>query len=113
MRIGPFVVNRWKIKRSLVRAAASLPPRSSERVNRRVVALCHHSVHPNRWIASASPELFDEQLAWLAEACTCVPFKDVPRYAQTNASEKPVVSITFDDGYDDNHEYALPLLAKH
>src|SRR5688572_29625806 len=98
MKIGPFSVNRWKIKRSLVRAAASLPPRSGDGVNKRVVVLCHHSVHPDRWIASASPPLFDEQLEWLASECRCVPFKDIPRFAHGETSDKPVVAITFDDG---------------
>ena len=112
MKIGPLNVNRWKLKRGLLRGAASIPRRPTGSVRRRVVVLCYHSIHPQRWIASAVPELFEEHLTWLAANCECVHFRDIPRAAREGTHGRPVVAITFDDGYDDNHEFALPLLQR-
>jgi peptidoglycan/xylan/chitin deacetylase (PgdA/CDA1 family) len=78
----------------------------------RVVVLCYHSIHPTLWIACASPELFEQHLQWLSSECECVPFSDIHRRAVSRSPGKPVVAVTFDDGYADNHEIALPLLEK-
>ena len=79
---------------------------------RRVVVLCYHSVHPSLPFSSAAPQLFSEHLAWLRENCRCVPFSQVMAAKDGPATGQPVVSVTFDDGYADNHELALPLLVK-
>lgn len=81
------------------------------RPSRRVVGLCYHSVHPNKSLASATPQLFEEHLRWLSEHCECVSFSNIlaKRLPESN---RPIVSVTFDDGYADNHEHALPLLKK-
>jgi peptidoglycan/xylan/chitin deacetylase (PgdA/CDA1 family) len=110
VKIGPWSVNRWKIKRALLRTASSVPRDPNGRVGRRIAVLCYHSIHPTRWIASANPELFEAHLTWLAENCTCVHFRDIPRFVREGSPGRPVVAITFDDGYDDNHDFALPLL---
>jgi peptidoglycan/xylan/chitin deacetylase (PgdA/CDA1 family) len=76
-----------------------------------VVVLCYHSVHPSKAFASATPALFDRHLAWLSEHCRLVPFSEVLKHAgAASAQDRPVVSITFDDGYADNYEHAFPLL---
>ncbi|HXF97243.1 MAG TPA: polysaccharide deacetylase family protein [Gaiellaceae bacterium] len=75
-----------------------------------MVVLCYHSIHPRLPFASASPELFRAQLAWLAEHCDVVRFADVARLARERDRGRAAVAITFDDGYRDNHSYALPLL---
>lgn len=80
---------------------------------RRVVVLCYHSVHPSLPFSSATPQLFSEHLAWLRENCRCVPFSQVLAAREGPRTNQPVVSVTFDDGYDDNHEFALPLLVKN
>jgi peptidoglycan/xylan/chitin deacetylase (PgdA/CDA1 family) len=78
-----------------------------------VVILCYHSVHPSKWFASASPDLFAQHLEWLKEHCDVVPFKAI-RPAQAGVgSDRPRVCITFDDGYADNFEYAFPALQKY
>jgi len=79
---------------------------------RRVVVLCYHSVHPSLPFGSATPEIFSEHLAWLGENCRCVPFSQVLSARDGPESDRPVVSITFDDGYADNYEFALPLLVR-
>lgn len=76
----------------------------------RVVVLCYHSVHPTIPFRSATPAQFSDHLAWLAEHCRCVPFGDVLAARERRRDRRPIVSITFDDGYADNHEFVLPLL---
>ncbi len=79
----------------------------------RVVVFCYHSIHPSIPFRSATPELFSDHLTWLREHCECVPFSQLLTARQRIGDGLPIVSITFDDGYADNHEYALPLLAQH
>ena len=78
----------------------------------RAVVLCYHSIHPSLPFRSATPELFDEHLHWLSQHCEVVPFRGLSA-ARANARSRPAVSVTFDDGYADNHEYALPTLVRH
>src|SRR5437763_3891326 len=77
----------------------------------RAVVLTYHSVHPTRPFASATPNDFARHLEWLKEHCELVDFHSIPQLVYADHHDKPVVAITFDDGYDDNYTYALPLLA--
>ena len=79
----------------------------------RVVTLCYHSIHPSLPFASASPAEFERHLEWLGEWCDVIPFRSVHDAASGPTRGRPVVAITFDDGYADNHEFALPLLQKY
>jgi peptidoglycan/xylan/chitin deacetylase (PgdA/CDA1 family) len=78
--------------------------------SRRIVVLCYHSVHPSNGFASATPALFERHLAWLEEHCTLVPYASISDRIAGPRDDRPVVAVTFDDGYEDNHTYALPLL---
>ena len=78
----------------------------------RVVSLLYHSIHPSKPFASATPAVFDQHLGWLQEHCQVVGFSELMSHLP-DANGRPVVAITFDDGFADNHEYALPLLAEH
>ena len=97
------------VKGALKIASRALPSQTG----RRVVALCYHSVDPSIPFRSAEPELFSDHLEWLAGHCDCVPFSELLTAWDRQAGGRPVVSITFDDGYADNHEYALPLLVRN
>ena len=79
----------------------------------RVVVLCYHSIHPTKWFRSATPDLFSEQLAWLRDRCHIVPLDAVAAAFDPVTFQRPRVAITFDDGYLDNYEYALPLLSDY
>lgn len=80
----------------------------------RVVVLCYHSVHPTKSFSSASPELFQAHLRWLKGHCNVINFRNIPSLVRDLSSgSRPLVAITFDDGYADNYEYAFPLLVKY
>jgi peptidoglycan/xylan/chitin deacetylase (PgdA/CDA1 family) len=102
---------RTMVKRSLVRCAQRLP--ASANWNRRVVVLCYHSIHPSKGFASADPKLFDEHLAWLHEHAEVLSFERAVAAARLGTSGRPAVAITFDDGYADNLQFALPALDRH
>jgi peptidoglycan/xylan/chitin deacetylase (PgdA/CDA1 family) len=78
----------------------------------RAVVLCYHSIHPSNSFRSATPTLFDEHLAWITQNCNVVPFGGILPAAE-RPSRRPTVSITFDDGHEDNHRFALPSLKHH
>jgi peptidoglycan/xylan/chitin deacetylase (PgdA/CDA1 family) len=96
------------IKGALRLVGRAFPPDPGNRV----VVFCYHSVHPSTPFRSATPDLFADHLAWLREHCECIPFSELLTAQQRTLDGRPAVSITFDDGYADNHEYALPLLAE-
>lgn len=82
-------------------------------LDRRIVILCYHSVHPSKKFSSATPQLFEEHLKWIKEHCSVVSLFEVPFLTAKGEQRKPIVAITFDDGYADNYEYAFPLLQKY
>ena len=80
----------------------------------RVIILLYHRVNDRqRDNVTIGIENFDRQMAYLSSNCTLVSLKqivegDLPRHAK-----KPVIAVSFDDGYLDNFENAAPILIKH
>jgi peptidoglycan/xylan/chitin deacetylase (PgdA/CDA1 family) len=95
------------VKSAIAACSAACAPAGGR--PRRVV-LCYHSIHPANSFASATPESFAAHLAWLTAECDVVPFARIADARPAGA--KPAVAVTFDDGYADNHRYALPILAR-
>jgi peptidoglycan/xylan/chitin deacetylase (PgdA/CDA1 family) len=62
---------------------------------------------------SATPDLFSQHVAWLKQNCLVVEFSRVVLAAKGSLCDRPVVAITFDDGFADNYEYAFPVLQQH
>lgn len=77
-----------------------------------VMVLFYHRIaneSPNDWTMSESN--FARQLTWLQENFELVDLETAQaRLAEGN--NNPCVSITFDDGYADNCQFALPLLIR-
>lgn len=68
--------------------------------------LMYHSVNPNHpW--SISPQNFEEQIRFLTSNYQILPLKNFLNFNENS------LSITFDDGYEDNFYYALPILKKY
>ena len=101
-------------RRRLTRVAQSGASRvlpAPDLAGRRVV-LCYHSVDPQPTYLGLTPELFDAHLAWLEQHCQVVSLEEL--VAGPRQRGGPYVAITFDDGYADNAEVALPILqARH
>ncbi|MHA1661190.1 MAG: polysaccharide deacetylase family protein [Promethearchaeota archaeon] len=58
-----------------------------------------------------SPKTFEKQILWMKQIGEIVAVEEIVDFAVT--SSKPLFSITFDDGWSDNFEYAYPVLRKH
>lgn len=61
-----------------------------------------------------TPETFARHLDWLASDFRVLPAHEiVERLAQSRPLPDGACAITFDDGWRDNHDFALPELARH
>ncbi len=98
------------LKRGAVATGRLLP--RPDPASRRIV-FCYHSVHPRRRPLSTTPELFERHVEWLNEHCRVTSLLDLVDNAEVPATGSPLAAITFDDGYEDNHSIALPILARH
>jgi peptidoglycan/xylan/chitin deacetylase (PgdA/CDA1 family) len=49
-------------------------------------------------------------MMWLKNSCHVVPFSKITHHTLQEMLNRPVVSVTLDDGYMDNYEYAYPIL---
>lgn len=91
------IIGRWFVKASDVR----------------VTVLCYHSIHPTKEFATVTPVAFEEHLNWLRANTTIVSFDRAFEVLANESARGPHVVITFDDGYADNYEFAMPLLLKY
>jgi peptidoglycan/xylan/chitin deacetylase (PgdA/CDA1 family) len=60
-----------------------------------------------------SPERFEQQLEMLSRVADFVPLSELASRLRRGRRARPVVALTFDDGYADNLHEALPLLEKY
>lgn len=78
-----------------------------------VSVLFYHRIadtHPNGW--TLSTKAFERQLDWLSQRFDFVSLTEAQWRLQEKTSHRPSVAITFDDGYADNCEFAIPLLLR-
>ncbi|RMG48968.1 MAG: hypothetical protein D6718_00635 [Acidobacteria bacterium] len=83
----------------------------------RALVLRYHSVAPAAEAAgyldpglSIPPERFAEHVRLLAERFEVIGLDELLNRASTAPRGRPAVVVTFDDGYRDNHDHALPIL---
>jgi peptidoglycan/xylan/chitin deacetylase (PgdA/CDA1 family) len=56
---------------------------------------------------------FDQMLGWLKKWFNVLPLDEALERTRLSALPSRAAAITFDDGYADNYEVALPILKKH
>jgi peptidoglycan/xylan/chitin deacetylase (PgdA/CDA1 family) len=97
--------------------AASLPYRSWASARRAkagsapLMVLFYHRIADDRassW--THSNKLFRKQIAWLQRHCELISLEEVQRRMRNGFNNRLAACITFDDGYAENCDYAIPLL---
>jgi peptidoglycan/xylan/chitin deacetylase (PgdA/CDA1 family) len=79
-----------------------------------LMVLFYHRVadnYPNGWTISS--RAFKRQIRWLQARFELISLEETQRRIRSGRNTRPAVSITFDDGYAENFQHALPLLLKH
>lgn len=81
-------------------------------LNNQLTILNLHRVSPesNLFYPPLHPKLFEELLLFLTKHFNVITFREIGEYAK---SEKPNVILSFDDGFKDYVEYAVPIMEKH
>ena len=64
--------------------------------------------HPNPWTMTCAE--FERQIDWMQSNFELVDLQECQRRIQSGFNDRPTLSITFDDGYAENGEFALPML---
>ena len=78
-----------------------------------VSILFYHRVadtYPNDW--TISTQGFAQQIDWLERHFELISLAEAQTRLRTRCNRRPAVAITFDDGYADNSQFALPLLVR-
>lgn len=78
-----------------------------------MIVLFYHRVadnHPNGW--TIDTETFAGQMQWLKDRFDMISLAEAQRRIASGTNKRPSVSITFDDGYAENCDFALPLLMR-
>lgn len=102
--------NRWML------AAAPGGTRLRRRAVPPFLILIYHRVHPRPgpfMIDPVPPDRFEAQMRHLARAYRPLPLAELLERSRAGTVPPGAVAVTFDDGYADNAEYALPILARH
>jgi peptidoglycan/xylan/chitin deacetylase (PgdA/CDA1 family) len=90
--------------------------RAWSRLRPHATILLYHRIARERhdpWGQCVAPEHFAQQMALLAEEAQVVPLARLPGAIGARRSSRPLVAITFDDGYLDNLVTAKPILERH
>lgn len=79
--------------------------------SRGTLVLMYHRVGPNsEGFASLDLSQFRAQMAWLKENCNPIGPEEIRESVTRGSRRKPLVLVTFDDGYRDFHDHAYPIL---
>jgi len=89
---------------------------SPEAARARLSIFIFHRVLPARdplFPAEVDAAQFDAICDWLRQWCNVLPLDEACRRLQDGTLPSRAAAITFDDGYADNHDIALPILRRH
>ena len=98
--------------------ADSIGPHVTNRIG--AIFMLHHvapdtgrAFEPNR-ILRVTPEFLEAVISYTEEAgFKIISLDEVPDHIESASAQEPFACFTFDDGYKDNLEYALPIFRKH
>lgn len=62
---------------------------------------------------NVTPKRFTEHARWLAQEAECVPLDRLLQRVQSKSGEKPLVAVTFDDGFANFRHNVLPVLKQY
>jgi peptidoglycan/xylan/chitin deacetylase (PgdA/CDA1 family) len=93
-----------------LRAAKAVGLRGAPRIT---VLLYHRVTDDVRDNLTVGVAQFNRQMALLREHCQIVSIEDMLASPTIRASKRPLVAVTFDDGYLDNYEHAAPILERN
>ncbi|MBV6416815.1 MAG: hypothetical protein CMLOHMNK_01430 [Steroidobacteraceae bacterium] len=80
----------------------------------RVTVILYHRVSDAaRDNLTVGIEQFDRHMAMLAKYCQVVSVDEIISYRVVPRTTKPLVCVTFDDGYLDNYLNAVPIMVRH
>ena len=80
----------------------------------RVTVLLYHRVSDDvRDNLTVGVEQFDRQMGLLSRHCEVLGLDEVLAARKVPSSSRPLVAVTFDDGYLDNYLHAAPILRRH
>ncbi len=67
--------------------------------------------HRNQWTISCGD--FQDHVDYIRRRLPCIDLAELQRRSIQRDSHQPAIAFTFDDGYAENCQFALPLLLKH
>lgn len=105
-------------KQLMFRAYSNLMPAvhymHGRRGDQRLIILLYHRVSDQfRDHVTVGIERFDQHMAHIAKHFPVVSLKQIIDGDLPLSQKKPLIAVTFDDGYLDNFENAAPILLKH
>jgi len=99
---------------------SGLLARHEHKARGRLTILCYHRILPASEKARyfcpdlvVTPESFASHCATVAKHYRVLPMTEAVGQLRAGGSEKPLLAMTFDDGYVDNLEHAAPILEQH
>jgi len=76
-----------------------------------ILVFFYHRIAHDRCVPwSHTNEEFARQIAWLKKRFELISLAEAQRRVRQKSNDRPAACITFDDGYAENCDYALPLL---
>ncbi len=107
--IRDFAIDAYRVSTGPIRQKKEADLRRNGQVPLSV--LFYHRIadsHPNGWTMTRYQ--FKEQLDWMDDNSTFVSFEEIQNRITKGHNESKCVHITFDDGYAENCDFAIPLL---
>ena len=106
-------MNKKFIFNALNIAGVSKFLRSQKKNKLTVLSLHRISYHEDFFWNPIRPDTFEKLLQYLIQHYTIISFGDIAGLPAKNKYSRPPLILSFDDGYYDFYEHALPLLVKY